>query len=106
MKLPYPKTKTLEGIIDWAESLVQALSQGTSDAVPVGTVVAYVGLTPPPGWLHCGINQVITRAEYPGLWRLLGTQFNTGGEAPDEARLPNGNAEASNFLGIWIIKAG
>jgi microcystin-dependent protein len=40
------------------------------------------------GWLHCR-GQVVSRATYPDLFTAIGTQYNTGGEAGTDFRLPD-----------------
>jgi len=45
-------------------------------AVPVGTVVSYVGKTAPDGWLMCD-GSSIARSTYPNLYDLI------GGNVPD-----------------------
>lgn len=45
---------------------------GRSNAVPVGTVVAFVGATPPDGWLLCD-GAPFDPTKYPALQALLGS---------------------------------
>ena len=44
--------------------------------------------TPPGGWAFCD-GSVLEQADYPQLYAIIGGDFNTGGEAPDEFRLPD-----------------
>jgi microcystin-dependent protein len=60
----------------------------TVEAVPVGTVVAWPGLTAPTKW-HLLDGSVLVRTEYPGLFNVLGTRYNTGGETSAQFRLPD-----------------
>lgn len=46
-------------------------------ALPLGTVVDYAGVTPPPGWLFCA-GQFVSRTTYAGLFAVIGTTFGPG----------------------------
>lgn len=56
--------------------------------LPPGTIVAYGGTTAPAGWFLCD-GAVKVRATYTNLFNVLGTSYNTGGEAGTDFRLPN-----------------
>jgi microcystin-dependent protein len=56
--------------------------------VPAGTVNAYAGNTIPDGWLSCN-GFVVSRSQFPELFRAIGTTYNTGGESGSEFRLPD-----------------
>ena len=43
---------------------------GSGTLVPVGTILDFVGITLPPGWLEC-YGQVISAAAYPALFAAL-----------------------------------
>ncbi len=49
-----------------------ALSSLGSDAMPVGTIVAYLGQEPPEGWLLCD-GEDFSALKYPKLKEFLGT---------------------------------
>lgn len=46
-------------------------------AMPVGSVVDYVGTTAPSGWLLC-YGQAVSRTTYAVLFAVIGTTFGTG----------------------------
>lgn len=60
----------------------------TVEAVPIGTIVAWPGVTVPEKWARMH-GQTLNRADYPGLYNVLGTRFNTGGETSAQFRLPD-----------------
>lgn len=92
--LPYPKS--VDGLLMWAQSLVQKLQEPAADPVPPGAIMAFVGGNLPDGWLPCQ-GQVIKSSDYPGLYRNVGTAFNIGGEAAGSFRLPDGRGRT--FIG-------
>ena len=49
---------------------------GCTDTLPVGTVQPFLGLTPPLGYLVCQ-GQLISKVEYPELYKLCGSTFGT-----------------------------
>jgi microcystin-dependent protein len=68
----------------------------TVEAVPIGTIVPWPGLLAPARWslLDGG---VLNRLDYPGLFNVLGTRFNTGGETAAQFRKPDGRGRT--FVG-------
>lgn len=60
----------------------------TIEAVPVGSILAWPGLTAPEKWALLD-GSVLTRTDYPGLFNVLGTRYNTGGETSTQFRLPD-----------------
>jgi microcystin-dependent protein len=54
-----------------------ALSGGTGQLVPTGTVLDYAGATEPTGFLFC-YGQAISRATYAALFAVLGTTYGSG----------------------------
>lgn len=69
----------------WADTSVA----GTMNSiVPSGALMPFAGTTSPTGWLLC-YGQVLTRTTYPDLFAVIGTTYNTGGEAGTEFRLPD-----------------
>ena len=50
--------------------------QDANTLVPPGTVVAYAGSTPPPGWLLCDGREV-TRTLYPALFAAITTTYGS-----------------------------
>ena len=60
----------------------------TIEAVPIGTEVSWPGLVTPEKWqLEDGGLLKIT--DYPGLYNVLGTRYNVGGEAAGYFRKPD-----------------
>lgn len=49
------------------------------NGVPAGTIVAFGGITAPPGWLLCD-GQVVDAATYPDLAAALGEGWGDGGD--------------------------
>ena len=73
---------------------------GTSDPLPIGSVVAYSGATIPTGYLDAdGSSQL--RASYPDLFAAIGTTYGAGAVPGTTFALPNFVGTYTNF----IIKA-
>lgn len=53
-----------------------------------GMVVPYAGSSAPTGWLLC-YGQTVSRTTYADLFGVVGTTYNTGGEAGTDFRLPD-----------------
>ena len=64
------------------------ISGGRGDTNPVGAVTAFAGATAPTGWLLC-FGQTVSRTVYASLFTVVGTTYNTGGEAGTDFRLPD-----------------
>lgn len=62
--------------------------KAASELAPVGVIQMFAGSTAPAGWLLCA-GQTVSRSTYADLFAVIGTQFNTGGEAGTDFRLPN-----------------
>jgi microcystin-dependent protein len=60
---------------------------------PVGSISVFAGATAPTGFLLCR-GQTVARSEYPQLFNVIGTTYNTGSESSLEFRLPNINGRA------------
>ena len=73
---------------------------GTSDPLPIGSVVSYSGATIPTGYLDAdGSSQL--RASYPDLFNVIGTTYGAGSVPGTTFALPNFVGTYTNF----IIKA-
>jgi microcystin-dependent protein len=57
-------------------------------SIPAGVIWEDAGTTPPAGWLACD-GSVVNRADYPALFARISTNYNIGGEAATQFRLPN-----------------
>jgi microcystin-dependent protein len=55
---------------------------------PTGIVNPFAGSSAPTGWLLCS-GQTVSRTTYAALFAVIGTTYNTGGEAGTEFRIPN-----------------
>jgi microcystin-dependent protein len=55
---------------------------------PTGSITAFAGSSAPISWLLC-YGQTLVRATYPDLFAVVGTTYNTGGEAGTDFRLPD-----------------
>ena len=56
--------------------------------LPTGSITAFAGSSAPTSWLLC-YGQTLVRATYPDLFAVIGTTYNTGGEAGTDFRLPD-----------------
>jgi microcystin-dependent protein len=69
----------------WADTTIA----GTMNSiVPSGALMPFAGSTAPTGWLLC-FGQTLSRTTYPDLFSVVGTTYNTGGEAGTDFRLPD-----------------
>lgn len=53
-----------------------------------GAIIPFAGASAPDGFVVCH-GQVVARATYPGLFAVIGTTYNTSGEAGAQFRLPD-----------------
>ena len=53
-----------------------------------GHIKSFAGSVAPAGYLICD-GAIINRADYPSLFQIIGTTFNTSGEASTQFRLPD-----------------
>jgi microcystin-dependent protein len=73
----------------WANGTTGNLgTPGAASVMPIGTVTPFAGSTAPIGWLMCD-GSVISQSLYPGLWSLIGSTYNKGGEGAGTFRLPD-----------------
>lgn len=59
---------------DWVQ--LNKKSTGSGD-VPTGTIVPFIGLVAPDGWLLCQ-GQAISRTAYSDLYQMVGTTYGAG----------------------------
>lgn len=59
-----------------------------AETMPLGIPYPYCGSAAPTGYLMC-IGQTISRTTYAALFAVVGTSYNTGGEAGTDFRLPD-----------------
>jgi microcystin-dependent protein len=67
--------------------------------IPTGATMGWVAAVAPPGWLLCQ-GQAVLQSDYPELFAVLSTTWNTGGELGTEFRLPDGRGRALIGSGI------
>ena len=68
---------------------LDAVSKQYVDSIqPVGMMVDYGGAVAPTGWLLCD-GAIKNRVEYPALFAVIGTKFNSSGEGPTQFRMPD-----------------
>jgi len=92
-----PETLAGFGIKDtYTKAEIEAMIAQAS-ALPVGSVVAFPGEIPPPGFLELD-NSVKSSAVYPDLSAYLAGKFNKGDEGVGNFRLPESRGE---FLRGW-----
>ncbi len=71
-----------------------------SRKVAPGTTAAVRGSFIPWGWL-AELGQVVVQADYPALFAILGTTYNTGGEGVGNFRLPDSRGHADIGAGVY-----
>jgi microcystin-dependent protein len=55
---------------------------------PIGSITMFGGITAPAGWLLCN-GDIKNRTDYPDLFGVISTNWNTGSETADQFRLPD-----------------
>jgi microcystin-dependent protein len=59
-----------------------------SSSVPVGSIVLWSTTSAPTDWKLCD-GTLYDMLDVPSLYAVIGTTFNTGGDAPTQCRMPN-----------------
>lgn len=72
----------------WGVSDNPFTNPGGAVLCPVGTIMDWPGSSAPTGWLLL-YGQVISQTTYPGLYAVISTTYNTGGEGAGNFRLPD-----------------
>ena len=75
----------------------------SNPSVPTGTILDYAGATVPSGWLLCD-GTTVRGPPTPELFALVGTTFNTGGEAGTVFRLPDLRGRAVWTATTWAAR--
>lgn len=102
--LPKVMSRTLEGVLDWADRIIvyfeQSIEAAQAAETPVGFIMdrASTAATSVDGWLLCN-GGVVSQTSYPQLFAILGTTFNTGAEGAGNFRLPNATVTISGVAG-------
>lgn len=109
--LPLPPT-SLDPQVRWyLDKLVSALSLGQNlaqqtSAVPSGCMMLWPASVVPDGWLLCDW-QLLNSVEFPALYAVLGTQWNSTGDPAGWFRLPKAQDKflkiASTALGVGLL---
>jgi microcystin-dependent protein len=99
IKLPVKTTAQRNAIVSPEEGSV--IYNSTTQAVeiknstqwqgignPIGSMIMFAGSVAPFGWLLCQ-GQEVSQATYSDLYSIVGSFFNTGGEAIGNFRLPD-----------------
>ena len=60
-----------------AGMIANTLSNNTGSSIPIGTIQAYSGTTPPNGWLLCD-GSAISRSTYSDLFSVIDTTYGIG----------------------------
>ena len=107
--LPLANTNADENLLAWDTTTSKWISGPGLDSVrnnldhgPVGSIAAYAGQVLPEGWLECN-GATLSRVTYEELFEIIGTTFNTGGEANTHFRLPDLRGQ---FLRGWDNNRG
>lgn len=86
--------------------------EASSTFLPAGSTFLYGGSTAPAGFLTCD-GSTVSRTTYANLFAIIGTTFNTGGEAGTDFRLPDsrgkvviGNGTGSGLTARTIAAVG
>lgn len=58
------------------QTQINSLSSSLSGAIPTGTILAYAGISPPPGFLYCN-GDSISRTNYPNLFSVISTRYGS-----------------------------
>lgn len=69
----------------WVQQVVDVVKKAIT---PVGLVSPYAGTSAPTGWVFCD-GRLLDRVTYAGLFTVLGTAYNIGGEATTSFRVPD-----------------
>jgi microcystin-dependent protein len=72
---------------------VDSIAVSGGSGIPPGVIWEDAGTTAPVGWLMCD-GSVVNRTDYPALFARIGTNYNIGGEAATQFRLPNRKGRA------------
>ena len=70
---------------DFVQDLIATIR---NSLCPVGSMVDYAGATAPTGWILCD-GRLLNKTQYPALFAVIGTLYNTGGEHVDLFRVPD-----------------
>lgn len=73
-------------ILDGTDGTI--LQPVTIETVPIGSMMAWPGLLAPDKWTLLD-GDVLNIADYPGVYNVLGTRYNTGSETAGQFRKPD-----------------
>jgi microcystin-dependent protein len=83
---PPPADSTLKvPTTSWVQGLLNVIRNALT---PIGAIVAYAGSSAPSKWILCD-GRTLLRSQYPELFALVSTMYNTGGELATEFRVPD-----------------
>lgn len=80
----------IHAAVDRIAQEIKTIQSARLDKRLVGEITSWMGNSAqvPPGWLLCD-GTVKLRADYPDLFAVIGTTYNTGGETSLQFRLPD-----------------
>jgi hypothetical protein len=82
----------------WAQQLNPVIAAANStDGVGIGTVLQWGGNPPLENYLQCNA-QTVLQSLYKGLFQVIGTNFNTGGEPAGSFRLPPATSPVKSYI--------
>lgn len=88
----FPRTigfaERLQNLSDRLYTLERRVVTIVTRRVPAGTITMYGASSAPGGWLLCN-GQTVSQTTYANLFAVIGTTYNTGGEAGGDFRLPD-----------------
>ena len=67
---------------------VAVSSIGVNGTAATGSVQFFAASTPPDGWIKCN-GAAVSNTAYAALWGVIGSTYNTGGEAAGTFRVPD-----------------
>lgn len=82
---------TIKDNFDSHSSRINALEAGV---IPTGSIANFGAGSAPTGWLLCD-GSAVSRTTYADLFSIIGTTWNTGGEAGTDFRLPDYRGRAA-----------
>jgi phage-related protein len=86
----------------WVKDITDELAKAIC---PIGSMVTFAGSSAPARWVLCD-GRTVSRATYSDLFAVVGTAYNTGGEAGTAFRLPDLRTTPPYPVSPWIIYAG
>jgi len=78
-----------QGIVEMNSSgVVNVSTHSYQSLCPIASIIMFAGSSAPTGWLFCD-GSVVSQTTYSGLFSIVGTLYNIGGEGAGNFRLPD-----------------